>query len=479
MSYKEKAIKSVFWTGMQQFGSQFISFFVSIILARLLSPADFGTISLFGIFTGISVLIMSSGMTTSLIRSKNVDERDLSTVFIFNIIVAFIMYIIIFTLSPYIEEFYKIENLSNVIRVYSIIFIIQAFGAVQKSLISKELNFKKLFIIQLPSLVVSSIVGIVMAYNGFGVWALVYMGIIQYLLDTIQIWLKSDFRPSLIFDKERFRKHFGFGINLTITSILNVLFQNVYTIYIGKYFSPVTLGYYNRAESLKNLPVSNIMNILKRVLVPFFSTVSNDVDLKRYYKKILTIVLFILSPILVLMTFQAENIVVILLTDKWIQVIPYLQILCISGLLVPLSEYNLNVLTVKGRSDLILKLEIYKKTITILVFGISIYWGIYGILIGQVFNSLFIYIINSYYTKKMIDYSLYEQFKDIIPYFTIALISSLISYYITQSEFLIVENRIINLAVFTVINGIIYIVLSKMLNLDAFTTLKNIIIKEK
>lgn len=479
MSLKKKAVNSVLWTSIQQFSTQFISFFVSILLARLLEPKDFGVIALFGILTGIAVLLMSSGMTTSLVRSKEVDEKDLSTVFIFNIIVAICLYGIIFLAAPFIEQFYNLVGLTSVIRVYSVIFVIQAFGAVQKSLITKALDFKKLFIIQLPSLVISSIAGIIMAMNGFGVWALVYMGIIQYTLDTLQIWIKSDYVPKLYFDKERFKKHFGFGINLTLTSIINVIFQNIYTIYIGKYLSPTILGFYNRAESLKNLPVANVMNILKRVLVPLFSSISDDITLKRYYKKILTSVLFLLSPVLVLMIFQAENIVIVLLTEKWIQVVPYLQILCLSGLLLPLSEYNLNVLTVKGRTDLVLKLELYKKIITVVIFAISIFWGIYGILVGQVVNSIVIYVLNSFYTKKMINYSLLEQVKDVLPYILLSFIASLITHVIMYKDWFSKDFVLVTLTVFVTLSMVIYLTLAKILKLEAFESLLLILKRKK
>ncbi len=479
MSLKKKAVNSVLWTSIQQFSTQFISFFVSILLARLLEPKDFGVIALFGILTGIAVLLMSSGMTTSLVRSREVDEKDLSTVFIFNIIVAICLYGIIFLAAPFIEQFYNLVGLTSVIRVYSVIFVIQAFGAVQKSLITKALDFKKLFIIQLPSLVISSIAGIILAMNGFGVWSLVYMGIIQYTLDTLQIWIKSDYVPKLYFDKERFKKHFGFGINLTLTSIINVIFQNIYTIYIGKYLSPTILGFYNRAESLKNLPVVNVMNILKRVLVPLFSSISDDITLKRYYKKILTSVLFLLSPVLVLMIFQAENIVIVLLTEKWIQVVPYLQILCLSGLLLPLSEYNLNVLTVKGRTDLVLKLELYKKIITVVIFAVSIFWGIYGILVGQVVNSIVIYVLNSFYTKKMINYSLLEQVKDVLPYILLSFIASLITHAIMYKDWFSKDFVLVTLTVFVTLSMVIYLTLAKILKLEAFESLLLILKRKK
>src|SRR5690606_9850520 len=254
MSNRERAISSVIWTAVQQFGSQGVTFVVSILLARILEPEDFGAIALVGVISGMAALLMNSGMTISLVRTKEVTDKDLSTVFYFNIGVALLMYGIIYWTAPWVETFYRLEGLTSIIRVYSIIFVIQAFSAVQKTLISKALAFRKLFSIQLPSLIVGSISGVLMAYFGFGVWSLVYMALIQYVLDSVQFWLKSDFRPKRIFDIPSFRKHFGFGINITLSTIINVLFQNLYVVYIGKVFSPAILGFYNRAENLRNLP---------------------------------------------------------------------------------------------------------------------------------------------------------------------------------------------------------------------------------
>lgn len=477
MSLKNQAVSSVIWTSLQQFGTQIISFVVSVILARILEPKDFGVIALFGIISGIAVLLMSSGMTTSLIRTKDIDKDDLSTVFIFNTAVAFVLYIIIFGLAPWIEQFYKVPDLKSIIRVYSLIFVIQAFGAVQKTLITKALQFKKLFIIQLPSLVISSVSGIVMAYNGFGVWALVYMALIQYVLDTIQIWIKSDYRPNLIFSRSKFKRHFGFGINITFTGIINVIFQNLYIIYIGKVFSPTVLGYYNRADSLKNLPVNNIMNVLKRVLVPFFSTITDDTILKSYYKKIISSVIFILAPILMILIFQAHNIVIILLTDKWLPIVPYLQILCISGFLLPLSEYNINLLVVKGHSKLMLTLELYKKVIMIIIFGISLFWGIYGILVGQVINGVVVYILNSHYTKKLINYSNLEQITDVFPYILAAGSAIVVPYFLLR--IIPTDNIYCIFISFVIIYTIIYWLLCRIFKLDAYINIQKIYQRKK
>lgn len=474
MSYNDKAVSSVFWTAIQQFGSQGITFVVSILLARILEPEDFGTIALIGVISGLAALLMNSGMTISLVRTKELQQEDLSTVFFFNVGISLLLYGIVFWTAPLVEQFYQVAGLTEIIRVYSVIFVIQAFSAVQKTLISKALEFRRLLFIQLPSLIVGSIAGIVMAYFGFGVWALVYMAIVQYVLESAQFWLKSEFRPQWIFHIPSFKKHFGFGINITLSTIINVLFQNLYVVYIGKVFSPGILGFYNRAESLRNLPVSNIKGILRKILVPFFSTIHEDRDLKRYYRRIISSVLFLLSPVLTLLIFQAEPIIRILLTEKWIQVAPYLQILCFAGFLLPLGDYNIHVLVVKGRSDLILRLEVFKKIITVIVFGISLYWGIYGLLVGQVVNSIIIYVLNSWYTKRMIDYSNLEQLKDIIPFIGVSLVWGGLTYLITGPFLLNIQNDYIEVVAFSSLFALGYIGSAKLLRWEVFKGISDI-----
>jgi O-antigen/teichoic acid export membrane protein len=244
-------------------------------------------------------------------------------------------------------------------------------------------------------------------------------------------------------------------------------------------FSPATLGLYTRAESLKNFPVKNIMNILKRVLVPFFSNLDSDEQLKNYYKKILSTVMFLLSPLLVVLIFQAENIVLVLLTEKWLQAVPFLQIICLGAFLHPLSEYNINMLIVKGQSNMVLKLEIYKKIITISVFLISVYWGIYGLLVGQVINSVIIYMLNSFYTKQLLKYSNLEQIKDVFPYIISSLLLALSIHYMLRISMFFNGNDFLEIITFTILLLGGYLLLSKMLNFEAFRLIVNIYKRRK
>lgn len=436
MSLKQKGVSGIIWTFLQQFSSQIISFGVSLVLARILMPKDFGTIALFNILIGISKVIINSGMTISLVRSKEIDDDDLSTVFIFNMVVSILMFIIVYAIAPFFADFYNLEILKPIIRVYAIVLIFNAFFSVQSTLMTKELNFKTQFKMQIPSLIVSGILGLFLAIEGYGVWSLVFMALCQSFMQAVQHWIYSDWKPQLKFSINKFRKHFGFGVNLMLSSILDILFQNIYTIAIGKFYNPTQLGYYDRANNLKQLPVNNLASALNKVTYPLFAEIQHDnTRMKNVYKKIMQIVIFVISPVMVVMLVQANLLVKLLLTDKWLPIVPYLQILILAGILQPIHSYNINILQISGRSRQVLYIEIIKKILIIIVVGISFRFGILGLLWGQVVISIVSFLINSKYSGKIIDYSSIEQIKDLAPTILLAfLIGGLIfifDYYIT------------------------------------------------
>lgn len=427
MSLRKIALSGIYWTFIQQVGSQGISFIVSIILARLLLPSEFGLIALLAIFISLADVLIYSGLTQSLIRTENPDNTDFSTVFFFNVIVSIIIYTIMFFVAPYVAIFYNQPLLVDLMRVYCIVFIINAFSIIQNTRLAKEMDFKKQTIISIPSLIIGSIVGIMMAINGFGVWSLVWSAITKSIAFTIQLWWRSPWAPSLIFDVKTIKYHLNFGYKLTISGVIDSIFKEIYTIVIGKFFDPIQVGFYNRANTLKQYPVSNFGTILNKVTFPLFSKIKDDdSQLKNVYKKILQMSVFIIAPTLLIMAALAEPLFRFLFTEKWLPAVPYFQILCFNGILYPIHAYNLNILTVKGRSDLFLKLEIIKKIIVLTGVFISFRWGIYGLLYGSVFLSIFMLLINTYYTGKFLNYHLYKQLLDIIPTISIGLISGIV-----------------------------------------------------
>ncbi|MBO2544794.1 lipopolysaccharide biosynthesis protein [Salegentibacter sp. BDJ18] len=423
MPLKKQVLSGVFWTFSQQFGVQGISFLVSIILARLLQPEEFGLVAMIGIFMGIGAVLMDGGLGQSLIRTKNPDQEDFSTVFFFNLAGSIIMYGLVYLAAPLIADFFEREILINITRLYCLIFVFNAFSAVQVTRLTKKMDFKTQMFIKIPSLIISSAVGIFMAYSGFGVWSLVWMALIQAFLQSVQYWLWSQWRPSLVFSKKKFRNHFKFGLNLTMSGLLDVLFTNAYTIMIGKFFTATQLGYYNRADSLKQFPVKNIGVVLGKVTYPLFASIQEDtVRLKRVYAKIMKMVIYLVAPTLIFMAVLAEPLFRFLLTDKWLPAVPYFQILCVNGILYPINGYNLNILNVLGRSDLFLRLEIIKKALIVVVLAVSVNFGIFALLYGSVFTSIMAFFINTRYSGKFINYSAWEQTKDLAPYIGLALI---------------------------------------------------------
>src|SRR5690554_1985882 len=270
MSLRKKSILGIFWVFTQQFSNQAVTFIVSIFLARILMPADFGLIGMIAVFMAISQVLLNSGLTQSIIRQTNPTQSDYSTVFFFNIGASSILYIILFFSAGYIADFYNQPLLISIIRVYTLTLIINAFGAVQFTRLTKKMDFKTQMMVTVPSLIISGIVGVTLAYMGFGVWALVYMSVIQAILRTVQIWVKSKWIPSMEFSKEKFRYHFDFSYKLGLSGLIYTLYLNTYQIIIGKFFAPAQVGFYTRASSMKDLPIGNISSTLSKVTYPLF-----------------------------------------------------------------------------------------------------------------------------------------------------------------------------------------------------------------
>lgn len=456
MSLKNKALASTLWTALQQFGSQGIRFIVSIILARLLLPEEFGVIAMLSIFMGLGNALMNSGMTSSLVRAPEVDEEDYTTVFYFNLVVSVLVYLIMVMMAPYIAVFFKTPVLAQVIKVYCIGFVVNAFNMVQLARMTREMDFKTQFVVELPSILIGGIAGVAMAYYGLGVWSLVYSILLQNSLKSLQIWFWSSWRPKLAFSQEKFKLHFNYGYKLLFSGIIDTLYNNVYTIVIAKFFPLKEVGYYQRADSLKQLPVSNIGGILNRVTFPLFASIQEDKSrLKSVYRQIMRLVIYAVTPILCIAAGLGEPLFRFLLTDKWLPAVPYFQILCLSGILYPLHAYNLNILTVKGRTDLFLRLEVIKKAMAIIILVVSFRWGIYGLLYGSVLASVLSFFVNTYYSGSFIGYGLVEQLKSISPIIVLGMLTGIgvyfldVSFFAPLSLFLrLVLGTLIGLAVF-------------------------------
>ncbi len=479
MSLRAKTLNGLGWTFFQQFGVQIGSFFITIILARILAPAEFGLIAMLSVFIAIGGLLVDSGLSSSLIRTRLATQKDYSTVFFFNLGGSVVFYLLIYFASPYIAQFYNQEVLTKIIRVYAIVFILNAFYEIQNARLVKVMNFRVQTFIQIPAVLISGLIAIVLALKGFGVWSLVWMNILQSFIITALHWFKSKWRPALVFDKLSFKKHFFFGYKMTLSGLLDIIYKNIYILIIGKNYSATQLGYYSRADSLSQLPSGNITVAINKVTYPMFASISNDDNkLKTVYKKLMQQVIFWNAAIMILSVVIAEPLIRFLLTEKWLPAVPYFQILCLSGVFYPLHVYNLNILKVKGRSDLFLKLEFVKKVLCVAGILVVIPFGIYGLLYFQLFFSVLACYINSIYSKKLINYSVREQLTDVLPTLFLASFTGLLCFFL--DAFLTTTFRLSDLA--RLLNNTIffftaYLGLSYLMQFNAVYDFKHLILK--
>lgn len=478
MSLKKKATLSLVWTFTQQFGNQLIGFVVSLVLARILLPSEFGLIGMISVVLAIGNVLLDGGLTKSLIRDPECDQEDYSTVFSFHLIASIIIYAGIYILAPFIADFYDQPILTAITRVYSITIIITSFSVVQLARLTKEMNFKTQAIIAIPAAVIGGITGVWMAYTGYGVWSLVWSSLVTSLVSTIQLWIYSDWVPGFGFDRKKFRKHFDFGYKLTLSDLLNRIFNNIFLIVIGKYFSAAQVGFYTRAETMKQLPVTNITNALNKVTYPLFVSIQDDdVRLKRVYKKLMLMVMFVLAPVLIFLAVLAEPVFVFLFTDKWLPAVPYFQILCVTGILFPLHSYNLTILNVKGRSDLFLKLEVIKKVIIVITIIAAIPFGIMALLYGQVLISVLGFFINASYTKRFINYTGLQQLKDVFPIIILATIAA-VFIYIVDVHGMQEQMNILRILAGGLTGLVIYVAVAYLLKFSSLTEFINLIMKK-
>lgn len=478
-SLRKTALSGVAWTFAQQFGQQGIAFVVSIFLARLLLPAEFGLIGMIAVFMAVGQSLIDSGLTQSLIRTKNPDQEDFSTVFLFNLGGSVLIYGLLYLTAPLIADFYDQDILTGIVRLYGLTFVINAFSSVQLTRLTKKMDFKTQLMVTIPSLIVSGLLGIYLAYQGHGVWSLVWMSICQSTLKSIQLWFRTKWRPSWVFNKDKFRFHFKFGYKLTLSGLLDTVFKNIYQIIIGKFFMASQVGFYTRANSLKQLPVTNLSNALNKVTYPLFASIQDDdARLKKVYKEIMQMVVFVIAPVLIIMGVLAEPLFRLLFTEKWLPAVPYFQILCLVGILYPIHSYNLNVLKVKGRSDLFLKLEVIKKILLVAIIAISIQFGIIGLLWGQLVSSILAFFINTYYTGKFINYTSFQQAWDLSPILFLAFGSGAAVWLLDQYTGIHDWLDIFRLVILAAAGAILYLVPAYLLKINSLQSIQRILIKK-
>jgi len=414
MSLKEKSVVGFAWSFIDSLGNQGAQFVIGIVLARILTPKDFGIVGITTVFLAVSQSFIDSGFTQALIRKQNATRQDFSTVFYFNLAVGFLCYLLLFLLAPVISRFFHEPALTGVIKVLGITVIISSLAIIQRANLIKNINFRLQSKISVSSNLVSGAIGILLALKGVGVWSLVWRSLLNSFFQTILFWIFNKWKPTWEFDRKSFKEMFGFGSNLLINGVIDRIYLNIYYFVIAKYFTPAELGLYTRADQFKNLFSQNLDATIQKVSYPILASIQeDDIRLKAGYRKIFQLSTFISMILMLGMASVAKPLILLLIGEKWIGSIVYLQLLCLAFVLYPLHALNLNVLKVKGRSDLVLKLGLIKKMMVVPALIIGIFWGIKIMLVVMIGNSIIGFFINSQYSGRLIDYSAFDQIKDV------------------------------------------------------------------
>lgn len=426
---KKKTAAGLKWSAIERFSSQGIGFVIGVIIARILSPADYGIIGMIAIFTGISGVFIGAGFGEALIRKQDRTDADLSTVFYYNIAVSLFFYVVLFFCAPLIASFYNTPILTNITRVVSLNMVIGAFGSIQSTKLNIAIDFKTQSKISILSIIITGTFGIIMAYHGFGIWALVFQQLAFTILNTGLLWYFIRWKPLWVFSINSFKELFGFGSKLMLSGLLDTVYENIYQVVIGKKFSAAELGYFTRAKGLVQLPSSSITGIIQRVTFPVLSEMQNDTNrLGNNYRKLLKMSAYVIFPLMMLLWALGQPLIKILLTDKWLPAVPFMQALCFSYMLYPIHAINLNLLQVKGRSDLFLRLEIIKKILITIVLFATAPFGVLVMCYGIILTSVLGLIINTHYTGQLIQIGFLKQLKDMFPILLLSFATGFMAY---------------------------------------------------
>lgn len=469
---KQKTISGLAWRFFERCGAQGVNLLVQIILARLLLPEMFGTIALVTVFINILQIFIDSGMGNALIQKKNADDTDFSSVFYFNIVLSVFLYIGMFAISPYIAKFFDDGQLTSVVRVMSITLIIGGVKNVQQAYVSKNMMFKKFFFSTLIGTIVAAFVGVIMAYKGYGVWALVAQDLTNKAIDTLVLWITVKWRPKILFSWIRLKGLVSYGWKLLASALIDTVYNNARQLIIGKMYKPASLGFYNRGQQFPDTIINNINTSIDSVIFPAMSSEQDDkVRLKALTRRAIKTSSYIIWPIMVGMATIATPLISFLLTDKWLGAVPYLRIFCLINALYPIHTSNLNAIKALGRSGLYLKLEIIKKILGVVAIAITMWYGPMAIVYGLLATSVISQIINAWPNKKLLDYSYLEQVKDILPYIVMSGIMAVSIYFIA----LIRIPRIYVLCIQVTVGVAVYIALSKLFKIDSYDYIKDIL----
>lgn len=451
---KQKTVKGLAWSSIQNLANHGIQFLLMLVMARLLGPKEYGIIGLTAVFIAISTTFVDSGFANALIRKKDCTNDDFSTVFVFNLFISVVCYFILFVIAPYAGDFYNEPILCPVLRVLGLMLILHALCAVQNTILTKNIDFKKKTKITISKNIISGLIGLLFAFLGFGVWALVVQSLSASILFSIMLWSTTEWYPNMHFSKKSFKELFDYGSKLLLSSLINTIYKQIYPIVIGKFFSATTLGNFSRARHWANLGSQNLTGILQGVTFPVLAKVQDDDKrLENIYRRMIRTSCFIIFPVMIGMSAVAKPLTLVAIGEKWEFSAYLLQIICFSMMWYPVHALNLNLLQVKGRSDLFLKLEIIKKILGICILCISVPLGIVAMCYFSILSSLIALFINTFYTGKLINVGFFKQMRDIAP----TLLLSMVMWSVVLFTIHFVLNIYIQLVIGIIVGAAIYL----------------------
>ena len=466
---KKKTKKGLYWTTFNQFADYGIQFVVGLVLARLLSPEDYGITAIPTVFISIASLLIDSGFSNAMVRKPELTENDLSTAFYYNIAVGLFCYFALFISAPWIASFYNVPVLDSIIKVTALNYLIGPFNTPQTIILKRRLDFKTPTKINVVSKTVMGISGIAMAYLGYGVWALVISNLFATITTLVLNFCIVHWVPKAGWSKDSFSYLFGYGSKLLLTFLIDRIYANITPLFIGKYYSPSQLGVYNRALHYAQMPSQQFTSVIQNVTFPVLSKLQDDDELlSRSYRKMLKAITFIVFPVMVLLAVLARPLVILLITDKWETCIPYLQVMCFWWIWAPIHSINLNLLMVKGRSDLFLRVEIIKKVIGLSIMVVTLPMGIMYFLFGSIISSLISLVINTYYTGRLIKVGFFRQMGDILPTIGLCLFIGAIVLGLTR----ILHNMYLQIVIGGFVGVVAYLGISMMLNFSELEEVK-------
>jgi O-antigen/teichoic acid export membrane protein len=462
---KQKSIDAIIWNLVEKYGIQMVGLVIGIVLARLLTPSDYGLIGMITVFFAFASVFVNSGFGAAYIQKKDANEVDASTIFYFNLVVSIFFYVIFWFSAPLIAKFYEQEQLIDLFRVASIVLIINSFSMMQTTILTKEVKFKKKSLISLVSSLFSGVIGIAAALFNYGVWSLVIQQISKAIINALGLWFFYTWRPQLIFSVASLKSLFSYSSWILFANIIAVIFNNIYILTIGKFFPVAQLGFYTKAKGYQILVSQQPAAAVRVVSFPVFSKLQHDkIALKNSMKKFMQHTLFFIAPIVATLIVIANPLILVVLTQKWMPMVPYFQWLLIVGFLYPISLMNVQLLLAQGKTKLNFRISIIKNTLRILNIIVMYRFGVIYIIYGEVIVSFISILINAFYTKKLISYSFLQQLKDLSKTFLISGIIILMGFFILKIEI----NDYLKIAIGSLITAGGYILLQYIFNKDFF-----------